>query len=60
MPRIVASRLARTATFRETQAADRSGASASRAPYQRVENPPQTVTIGEALNEYTISTAIGP
>jgi hypothetical protein len=51
VPRTVASRLARIATFSDTQAAARSGPSDRSNPYQRVENPPQTVTSGEALNE---------
>ncbi len=51
VPSKVAITLADTATCRDTQAAAMSGPSAKSAAYQRVENPPHTVTRLEALNE---------
>ena len=44
---------------KETKAACTSALSSSSAAYHRVDQPPQTVTRRESLNEYTTSTTIG-
>src|SRR5882762_5092099 len=59
VPRTTAPLEAVTATSSDSSAACNSWRLCSSCPYQAVENPPQTLTSGEALNEYPISTRIG-